>query len=166
MSNNTPLAAAPTIKRRLISIVYEILLGLAVVFLPLLVFEIATKGGHTPAVEHMRQALVFLVLGAYFIHQWSRQGQTLAMKTWRLKVVHPGHSHLSLQAAAVRYLLAWMWVLPGALVAYALGPPGATKDAGPGTDFYAVAQGQTSVTPLQIDLTHKTQLDVLAKALA
>lgn len=121
MSNNTPLAAAPTIKRRLISIVYEILLGLAVVFLPLLVFEIATKGGHTPAVEHMRQALVFLVLGAYFIHQWSRQGQTLAMKTWRLKVVHPGHSHLSLQAAAVRYLLAWMWVLPGALVAYALG---------------------------------------------
>ena len=49
---------------------------------------------------------------------------------------------------------------------YWIGPPGATKDAGPGTDFYAVAQGQTSVTPLQIDLTHKTQLDVLAKALA
>jgi 5'-nucleotidase len=47
-----------------------------------------------------------------------------------------------------------------------IGPPGATKDAGEGTDFHAVAQGRTSITPLQIDLTHKTQLDVLAKALA
>ena len=47
-----------------------------------------------------------------------------------------------------------------------IGPPGATKDAGPGTDFYAASQGQVSITPLQIDLTHKTQLDALAQALA
>jgi len=47
-----------------------------------------------------------------------------------------------------------------------IGPPGATKDAGEGTDFHACAQGRTSITPLQIDLTHKTQLDALAKALA
>lgn len=47
-----------------------------------------------------------------------------------------------------------------------IGPPGATKDAGEGTDFYACANGRTSITPLQIDLTHKTQLDVLAKVLA
>jgi 5'-nucleotidase len=43
-----------------------------------------------------------------------------------------------------------------------IGPPGATRDAGPGTDFHAVSQGQVSVTPLQIDLTHKTQLAALA----
>lgn len=47
-----------------------------------------------------------------------------------------------------------------------IGPPGATKDAGEGTDFYACSQGQVSVTPLQIDLTHKTQLAELAKGLA
>ncbi|MQA39554.1 5'/3'-nucleotidase SurE [Rugamonas aquatica] len=47
-----------------------------------------------------------------------------------------------------------------------IGPPGATKDAGEGTDFHACAQGLTSITPLQIDLTHKTQRDALAKALA
>ena len=47
-----------------------------------------------------------------------------------------------------------------------IGPPGATKDAGPGTDFHACTQGQVSITPLQIDLTHKTQLDALAKGLA
>ncbi|MFC0134677.1 5'/3'-nucleotidase SurE [Massilia eurypsychrophila] len=47
-----------------------------------------------------------------------------------------------------------------------IGPPGATRDAGEGTDFHAVAQGQVSITPLQVDLTHKTQLAQLARDLA
>ena len=47
-----------------------------------------------------------------------------------------------------------------------IGPPGGTKDAGPGTDFYAAGQGQVSITPLQIDLTHKSQLEALAQALS
>ena len=47
-----------------------------------------------------------------------------------------------------------------------IGPVGATREAGPGTDFHAVAQGHVSITPLQIDLTHVTQLDALARGLA
>jgi 5'-nucleotidase len=47
-----------------------------------------------------------------------------------------------------------------------IGASGATKDAGEGTDFHATAQGHISITPLQVDLTHKTQLDALAKGLA
>jgi 5'-nucleotidase len=47
-----------------------------------------------------------------------------------------------------------------------IGPPGATKDAGEGTDFHATAQGLVSVTPLQVDLTHKVQLEQLARGLA
>ncbi|MES2740549.1 MAG: 5'/3'-nucleotidase SurE [Pseudomonadota bacterium] len=49
---------------------------------------------------------------------------------------------------------------------YWIGPPGATKDAGPGTDFHALARGQVSITPLQVDLTHKTALADLAAGLA
>ncbi|MYN04795.1 5'/3'-nucleotidase SurE [Pseudoduganella sp. DS3] len=49
---------------------------------------------------------------------------------------------------------------------YWIGPPGACKDAGEGTDFHALASGRVSLTPLQIDLTHRQQLDSLAKALA
>ena len=41
---------------------------------------------------------------------------------------------------------------------YWIGPAGAARDAGPGTDFHAVANGCVSVTPLQIDLTHNGQL--------
>lgn len=47
-----------------------------------------------------------------------------------------------------------------------IGPPGAAKDAGEGTDFYATANGCVSVTPLQIDLTHAAQLAALKKGLA
>jgi 5'-nucleotidase len=47
-----------------------------------------------------------------------------------------------------------------------IGPPGATRDAGEGTDFHAVAQGHVSITPLQVDLTHKTQLAQLSRDLA
>ena len=47
-----------------------------------------------------------------------------------------------------------------------IGPPGATRDAGEGTDFHATAQGLVSVTPLQVDLTHKVQLEQLARTLA
>jgi 5'-nucleotidase len=49
---------------------------------------------------------------------------------------------------------------------YWIGPPGACKDAGEGTDFHAVANGRVSLTPLQIDLTHRQQLATLAKAIA
>lgn len=37
---------------------------------------------------------------------------------------------------------------------YWIGPAGAAREAGPGTDFHATEQGQISVTPLQVDLTH------------
>ena len=121
-TNSTPAASItshPTIKRRLISMVYESLLALAVLFLPFLLFELAVQGAHTPLTEHMRQCLAFLVMGAYFIHQWSREGQTLAMKTWRLQLVLAGHAHVPLRVAAFRYILSWMWLLPALLVSYA-----------------------------------------------
>jgi 5'-nucleotidase len=44
---------------------------------------------------------------------------------------------------------------------YWVGPAGAARDAGPGTDFNAVERGVVSVTPLQVDLTHPGQLEPL-----
>lgn len=119
MSNNV-VQTNPTVKRRLISMVYETLLAFAVLFLPFLVLEIATGASHTPLVEHMRQALAFLVLGFYFIHQWRRDGQTLAMKTWRMKLVAADGGAVSVRAATVRYLLSWLWILPAIGVTVAM----------------------------------------------
>jgi 5'-nucleotidase len=47
-----------------------------------------------------------------------------------------------------------------------IGAPGACRDAGEGTDFHATASGHVSVTPLQVDLTHKEQLELLARGFA
>ena len=44
---------------------------------------------------------------------------------------------------------------------YWIGPPGAVRDGGEGTDFDATSKGFVSVTPLQIDLTNHHHLDML-----
>ncbi|TKC90222.1 5'/3'-nucleotidase SurE [Trinickia terrae] len=41
---------------------------------------------------------------------------------------------------------------------YWIGPSGAALDASEGTDFHALANGQVSITPLQLDLTHTHML--------
>jgi 5'-nucleotidase len=46
---------------------------------------------------------------------------------------------------------------------YWVGSAGAGQDAGPGTDFHAIAQGYVSVTPLQIDLTRHAALPELER---
>ncbi len=49
---------------------------------------------------------------------------------------------------------------------YWVGNAGAGQDAGPGTDFHAVAEGYVSITPLQIDLTRHALLADLQRWLA
>jgi 5'-nucleotidase len=41
---------------------------------------------------------------------------------------------------------------------YWIGPAGDAREAGAGTDFHAVASGQVSITPLQVDLTEHVTL--------
>jgi 5'-nucleotidase len=41
---------------------------------------------------------------------------------------------------------------------YWVGAAGPAADAGPGTDFHAIERGRVAVTPLQLDLTHTSQL--------
>lgn len=45
---------------------------------------------------------------------------------------------------------------------YWIGPAGGESDAGPGTDFHAIAHGRVSITPIQTDLTRYTALDQVA----
>lgn len=49
-------------------------------------------------------------------------------------------------------------ITPRGETVYWVGAAGAAQDAGEGTDFNAVANNRVSITPLQIDLTHNTQL--------
>ena len=44
---------------------------------------------------------------------------------------------------------------------YWVGPAGAAREAGPGTDFHALERNAVSVTPLQVDLTHAAQIPLV-----
>ena len=52
-------------------------------------------------------------------------------------------------------------ITPRGEVVYWVGAAGGVQDAGEGTDFHAVAQCVVSITPLQVDLTRYSQLDVV-----
>jgi 5'-nucleotidase len=45
---------------------------------------------------------------------------------------------------------------------YWVGPAGAAREAGPGTDFHALERGAVSITPLQMDLTHANQIPLVS----
>ena len=111
-------------KRRLASMVYEALLLFGVVFIAGWLFDTLSQSRHALTLRHARQGWLFVVLGAYFIFFWHRSGQTLAMKTWRVKLIAPGLSQVPLGKAFARYLMAWMWFLPAMGLDYALGLKG------------------------------------------
>jgi 5'-nucleotidase len=46
---------------------------------------------------------------------------------------------------------------------YWVGPAGQGQDAGPGTDFHAIAEGYVSVTPLHVDLTRHAMIGDLGR---
>lgn len=107
-----PLPTA-SIRRRLASMLYEslLLLGvLSVTFLvPHLVIGIVF---HLTAPGPLLAAHVYLVLAIYFVWLWRKSGQTLAMQTWRIKLVRARDGRLvSLPQAWLRYTLAWLSVL-------------------------------------------------------
>lgn len=101
--------------------VYEALLVFGVIFFSSFVFDVATQSKHALKLRAAREVYLFVVIGCYFIFFWRRSGQTLAMQTWRIKLVDLDGARLPLIKAIVRYCLAWCWCLPGLIVAHQLG---------------------------------------------
>jgi uncharacterized RDD family membrane protein YckC len=121
MANNSQPSATPTVKRRIIAMIYEAFLLLAVEMLATALYMLATGNRPDPVFQHGRNFVLFLVAAAYFVHFWTDSGHTLAMKTWRIKLVQPGYARVPFRIAAVRYLLSWGWFLPALLVCSAAG---------------------------------------------
>jgi uncharacterized RDD family membrane protein YckC len=105
-------SGTPSVKRRLLAMVYEGFLLLAVAALTTALFMLATQNRHGPLYYYGQMAALFLVIGAYFIYNWTNSGHTLAMKTWRLCLVTGLDARVSLRTAALRYLFAWGWFVP------------------------------------------------------
>ena len=103
------------LRLRLAALVYEATLLFGVVFGASYVLIAATGWTYPlPAARRWTlQAVVFIVVGLYFVYCWTHGGQTLALKAWRLRVARADGSPVRLGQAIVRYLLAWHLFLPG-----------------------------------------------------
>lgn len=99
--------------RRLFAIVYDCFLLLAILFI---VSAIATAINHGKAIEPgdtIYPLYVFSIFGLsylYFAWFWTHGGQTLGMKTWRIRMQATADDNIDWSSATRRYvgaLLSW-----------------------------------------------------------
>lgn len=88
--------------RRSLSLLYEALLVAAVVLVGSFPFVMIAQGADAPS-RLLFQLYLVALTGAYFTWQWRRDGRTLAMKTWRLRLVTRGGGELAWSHALKRY---------------------------------------------------------------
>ncbi|MFT3721192.1 RDD family protein [Pseudorhodoferax sp.] len=113
---------APGLWRRMACWLYEGMLMFGVVFIAGYLFGTLSQTRHALDNRLGLQAFLFVVFGIYFTWFWSK-GQTLAMKTWHIRVVDHAGRPLSQPRAFLRYLLSWVWFLPPLVVIAPFGLP-------------------------------------------
>ena len=112
MPETPHLASLPCpLWRRLLALVYDLLIVVALVMVVGLLCQLATGGrlirtGAHAVVPLWYQALQGAVVAAYFISSWRRGGQTLGMRPWRIRVCRTDGGTLSLHQALIRALAA------------------------------------------------------------
>ncbi len=98
----------PSIPRRLVAMIYEGLLLFAVIcvgfLLPYTLIGAMAQVATPPWVLRLHFLLLLMVYSVWF---WLHGGQTLAMKTWKMKLVDRSGKPLRPLQAVLRYLAAW-----------------------------------------------------------
>lgn len=107
-----PVPEAPGFARRLACLVYEGVLLFGVVAIAGFLYSSLTQQRHALVGLHGLQAFLFVVLGIYFTWFWAQGRQTVAMKTWRLRILTRDGRPLSQARALARYVASWLWFLP------------------------------------------------------
>jgi uncharacterized RDD family membrane protein YckC len=91
--------------------VYELLLLFALWMFCTWIFVQLFGQVNQPYKRLQLQLFLWIVTGMYFVWCWHKTGQTLATKTWKIKLVNQQNSTLSFQQAIVRYALASLLML-------------------------------------------------------
>ena len=83
-----PVALIPaSLLRRLASMAYDALLVTALLLVATFPFVRLTGGAVSPVTSTALQLYLLLICAAYFLWFWRHGGQTLAMKTWHIRLV-------------------------------------------------------------------------------
>jgi uncharacterized RDD family membrane protein YckC len=92
--------------------VYESLLLVPLVFLSALLFLLVLGEAASTWTRPLFQLWLLSVLGVYFGYCWVKTGQTLAMKTWRIRVERADGRLMPPRQAALRFVLACWAIAP------------------------------------------------------
>lgn len=117
---------APSVKRRLAAFTYEGILLFGIVMTGAYLYDTLTQHRHALQGRTGLQIFLFLLIGAYFVWFWSHGGQTVATKTWHIRVVNHRGEPIGMVLATFRYLLSWVWFLPALVIAYSVRPISST----------------------------------------
>lgn len=98
-------AAPASLSRRLLALLYEALLLLALLLAGSLPFVIAMQYADRAVARPLFQLYLVALTAGYFLWQWLRGGRTLPMKTWRLRLVTRAGGPLTVRHAATRYVI-------------------------------------------------------------
>lgn len=100
-------AQLPGVGRRLASMLYESLVIFAVLLAGFLFPQIVLSGFGLGMNGRLLLVHVALLLMVYFVWFWLNGGQTLPMKTWKLRLANPDGSPPRPAQSLLRYLAAW-----------------------------------------------------------
>jgi uncharacterized RDD family membrane protein YckC len=121
---------APGLLRRMASFTYEGVLLFGVLMIAGYLFSTLTQQRHALSGRHGLQFFLFVVLGIYFVWFWSHGGQTVAMKSWNIRLVDREGRPVHQLRAFARYLLAWLWFAPALVWLWLSGLTGAGNSFG------------------------------------
>jgi uncharacterized RDD family membrane protein YckC len=108
-----PPAPRPGLMRRLCAIFYDCVLLFGVLYGASFPLLIASGGEALPPGNPYYQAYLLAVIYLYFTVFWTRGGQTLGMKAWRLRLVNSDGNRPDWRQASVRFagaLLSWAFL--------------------------------------------------------
>jgi uncharacterized RDD family membrane protein YckC len=105
---NQPL---PKIGRRLLSMLYEGLVVFSILLIGFLLPQVVLSGFGMNVTAKLLWLHVLVLLMLYFLWCWLNGGQTLPMKTWKLRISSQDGSKLRPAQALLRYLAAWPSIL-------------------------------------------------------
>lgn len=88
------------------SLAYEGVLLFGIVFVASYLFLSLARDAQEGFSRLVFQVYLLSVCGAYFMYCWARSGQTLPMKTWRMRVVSRDGRRLTARQAFLRYVYA------------------------------------------------------------
>jgi hypothetical protein len=104
---------SPQFWRRVSCILYEQLVLLGVIALTFLVPNLSLGilfGVSLPS--WLTFLYLYVVLGVYFVWYWTKTGQTLAMQTWRIRIINQHGHTLGRRQALWRYIYGSLWIFP------------------------------------------------------